>query len=162
MRLGRLLCLTLLAATAGAQKWEAGGIGGGGGFGAPDASGTYWVAGAEGCFFCGRRAALFAEYNHYGRADGQTVIRSADAVAGGLRVQARPRRIRPYFDIGIAGGQDHFRNRAHNLIGVAMGGGVAISLGEHWYVRPGVRLQFMSYLHYGLSADISLGFRFSK
>jgi len=155
-----LALFIVLASTAGAQRFEIGGLAGGGGFGAEDTSGTYWIAGAEGCAFCNRKTALFAEYNHYGLASGQTVIKNADIVSGGLRVQSTAERFRPYFDIGIAGGQDHFLGKAHNFVGVAMGGGVAISLGKNWYVRPGVRLQLMSYLHYGLSAGVSAGYRF--
>ena len=87
MFLKYFILLVLLAMTAGAQKFEVGGLGGGGGFGAEDVSGTYWIAGAEACFFCNRKAALFAEYNHYGLSSGRTVISSADLVSGGLRLQ---------------------------------------------------------------------------
>jgi hypothetical protein len=152
--------LVLLTSTAGAQKFEIGGLGGGGAFVAEDASATYWVAGAEACFFCNGRAALFAGYSHYGLASGGSVIHSADLVSGGLRVQTKPARVRPYFDIGITGGQDHFLNRAHNLVGLALGGGVAISLGQHWYVRPGVQLHVTNGPHVGMAGVASLGYRF--
>lgn len=152
--------LILLGLTASAQRVEIGGLGGGGTFGAEDVSGTYWVAGAEGCFFCDKKAALFAEYNHYGLSSGRTVIRSADLFSAGLRLQRGPSRIRPYFDVGVTGGQDRFLAKSHNLVGMAMGGGVSVSLGKHWYVRPGVRMQVTSGLHYGLWAGASIGYRF--
>jgi hypothetical protein len=154
------ILLILLAANAGAQKFEIGGLGGAGTFGAEDVSGTYWVAGAEGCFFCNKKAALFVEYNHYGLSSGRTPISSADMFSGGLRLQRAEGRLRPYFDVGVTGGQDHFMRDSHNLVGVALGGGVSISLGKHWYVRPGVHLQFTNWFHYGLWGGASVGYRF--
>jgi hypothetical protein len=173
-----LLVSAMFATTAVAQNTQIGGLAGVGSFGAEDVSSrAYWIAGAEACILCGGRFALFVEYSHYG-SDGKLVvpdmprakatrITSVDLVSGGLRVQ-RPRgRARPFFDIGISGGQDRYLSRgwaptdgSHNLVGLALGGGVTIDVKKRWYVRPTVRAHVMSGLHVGGSLAVAAGYRF--
>ena len=168
MKLRCLLFLTLLASTAAAQKTEVGGFAGIGGFAADDMSTTtFWVAGAEACFLCDGRFAIFAEYNHYGSAGNkfQVKITSVDLISGGLRVQRPKGRVRPFVDVGISGGQDRFQRSSgsdgsHGLIGLALGGGATIAVGKRWYVRPAVRFQGMSGFHVGASVAASIGYRF--
>jgi hypothetical protein len=170
MKRSYLILFMLFAATASAQQTEVGGFAGVGGFTADDVqNNTFWVAGAEACFLCAGKFAIFAEYNHYGNAGGKqgTHILQADLFSGGLRIQRPAGRVRPYFDVGISGGGDTSRseyfpgNRSHGIIGMALGGGAAISISERWYIRPAVRTQLLGPgIHVGLSVSASIGYRF--
>jgi len=163
-----LLTLLLMACTASAQRLEIGGLGGVGVFGADDVSvRSYWLAGAEVCGFCGKRAAIYFEYSHYGSPDQGTEvsIMEVDLVSIGLRLQRSPRRIRPFFDVGLSTGQDRFRRfqetvGKHSTAGLGIGGGVAISVGEHFYVRPAVRAHMMQAFHVGVAFTAAAGVRF--
>ena len=154
------LTLGLFASAAFAQKTELGVLTGGGAFGAEDVSGSYWIAGAELSAFADKRTALFVEYEHYGRIGSESLITSVDLVSGGLRVQGTQGRFRPFFDAGISGGQDRFARGTHNLVGVALGGGVTISVGERWYVRPAFRVHGLRGLHAAAGFTTSIGYRF--
>ena len=164
-----LILLALFAATASAQKTELGGFAGVGGFGADDVnSSTFWVAGAEACFLCAGKFALFVEYNHYGNSgdNRRTSIRSVDLGSAGLRIQRPSGRVRPHFDIGISGGGDRYHSefrgdRSHGLVGLALGGGAAISLSKRRYIRPAVRMHLLAPgIHAGASVSASVGYRF--
>lgn len=166
----RLVIFTVLAAVlAFGQKVDLGVVGGFGGVAVEDnAGGGFGMFGAEVCAFSSSRFALFGEYHHWERAGGTGEIKSADLAAGGLRVQGRGR-VRPFFDVGLGGGRDHytvtFANapgeiRSHDLWGLALGGGVAIHIGKRFYLRPQVRTFALSGLHFFTAGAVGFGYRF--
>lgn len=158
------LLLLLLALPLPAQIAEAGFTLGGGTFAAEDTgSPGYTVIGAELCAFPTKPAALFAEYNHWQRASTlrrESGISSVDLFAAGLRLQGG-REWRPFFDLGFAAARDRFDgSRAHSNPGLALGAGVAKSIGPGWYFRPQVRLYVLRGIHAGFAASLALGYRF--
>ncbi len=158
--------LMLAAALAYGQKLELGGVLGVGGFATDDLQRRGFAnAGVEACGWCGGRFGLFGEYSHWEEADAKfpTRIQRSDLAAAGLRIQGG-RRIRPFFDIGMAGGQDRYvypgGGGAHNLVGVVLGGGAAVSIREKWYIRPQVRVYGLSGYHAAASVSVGIGYRF--
>ena len=158
--------LLFAVALAYGQKLELGARVGVGAFAAEDLqTRTYGNAGVEACGWCSRRFSLFGEYSHWEETSGKfsTRIQRSDLAAGGLRIQGG-RRIRPFFDIGIAGGQDRYvysgGSGAHSLCGLVLGGGAAVSIRERWYVRPQVRLYALSGFHAAASVGVGIGYRF--
>lgn len=158
--------LLVAAALAYGQKLELGALVGVGAFGAEDLQArSYGNAGVEACALCSRRFALFGEYSHWEETAARfpTRIQRSDLAAGGLRIQGG-RRIRPFFDIGIAGGQDRYvysgGNGVHNLYGLVLGSGAAVSIRERWYIRPQVRAYALSGFHMAASVGVGIGYRF--
>lgn len=168
----RLLILILIAIvaplTVTAQQFELGATVGGGIFGA-DGTGqpTYVIFGAETCAFCRSSAAVFAEFSHWQRSTAgyRTSIRCVELLAVGARIQGG-RRVRPFFDVGFAAGWDRFtrlgdgRDDIHGNPGLLLGGGAAVSIGEHWYIRPQARIVVLRGIHAGVAALVGIGYRF--
>jgi hypothetical protein len=161
------LCIVLLAVAgiASAQGIELGALGGAGGFTASGPTLAAGQAGVEACVFCSGRFGLFGEYSHWftsGSSKGYNlsdVVQRADLAGGGLRIQGRGR-IRPFFDVGFAGGQDAHRQTGTGgaLGGVVVGGGLRIPLRGRWYIRPQVRAYGLSpHSIEGLSPHWALG-----
>jgi hypothetical protein len=158
--------------------FEVGATGGAGVFRAEDdTEGAFGVFGAEACTFCSGRFALFVEYNHWERVGNNGYIQSGDLGGFGLRIQGnRRRRIRPFFDVGIAGGADHFvmrgwtylptpvrivyGNDSHALYGLSLGGGASMPVGKRWYVRPQARLYALRGTHVAAAVSVGVGVRF--
>lgn len=155
--------LLLLSLPLAAQIAEAGFTLGGGAFAAEGTGApAYTVIGAELCAFPTKPAALFAEYNHWQRASTlrrESGISAVDLFATGLRLQGG-REWRPFFDVGFAAARDQFDSRAHTNPGLALGAGVAKSIGPGWYFRPQVRLYVLRGIHAGFAASLALGYRF--
>ena len=121
------------------------------------------VAGVEGCVFCGGRLGLFMEYYHLrkiGEGPGHTT--SWDLVSGGLRIQGKGERVRPFFDIGPLGGtkRSERNNFREDVVGLALGAGAAISVTEHWYVRPFAKIRLDSSLDSNIFAGAAVGYCF--
>lgn len=114
-------------------------------------------------------AALFAEYSHWISGDSvpSSAVNSADLFGVGLRLQGT-RRIRPFFDIGIAIGRDTYSpsyagtqtRLADTTKGIVLGTGVTLPVGERFYLRPQFRVYPMSSLHIAASGEVGLGWRF--
>jgi len=167
-RLWVLLALTPLAL---AQRTQVGAvIGRGGAAHFLENSAYHVVAGVEGCFLCGGRVGLWADYNHWQmtgvRGSGNPV--SLDLAGGGLRVQGTGDRIRPFFDAGLAAGVERYDRPGFvpyvkytdGVVGAMLGFGAAISLSEHWYVRPVGRFGILSTLDFAGFGGASIGYRF--
>jgi hypothetical protein len=165
---------SVLSMSAWAQpnaQFEVGVKGGVGAYGADNApSPGFGQVGVEVCAYCGGRYALFGEYSHWlsPAAPKSGIIDSADLFGVGLRIQGR-RRVRPFFDIGLAVGRDSFwcgcsgtptTLDAHTTTGVVVGGGVMIPVGKHLYLRPQIRIRPMSAFHGAASAEVGFGWRF--
>lgn len=159
------IALFFSAAIASGQKLELGFTAGLGAFGAEDVSyRKFAVVGAEACVFCSGTFALFGEYNHWeNQGAGAVRITGADLGAVGLRIQ-RESRVRPFFDWGLAFGQDRFVHPAgggsHNIAGTVLGAGLTLDLGERWYVRPQYRGYLLQGPHVAMSASVGVGYRF--
>ncbi|MBL8294215.1 MAG: outer membrane beta-barrel protein [Bryobacterales bacterium] len=160
-----LLVLGMLAAAAlaRAQTGEIGVAGGYGTIAAEDISyQSFGFAGVEVCGRCDKGFAVFGEYSHW-FAGPSRGITSFDLVAGGLRIQGR-RRIRPFFDAGLAVGRDAFTysggRDAHTNWGAVLAGGVAIPIGERFYVRPQFRVYALTGLHFAIGGGAVFGIRF--
>jgi hypothetical protein len=158
--------LFFAVALASAQKLELGATAGFGYTGAEDVSFRPFAnIGVQVCGFCSATLALFGEYSHGERVGNKLPARitSSDLLGGGLRIQAG-RRIRPFFDVGVAGGWDRFvytgGGGRHNMIGLVAGGGVSIPLRGRWYIRPQYRLYLLSGLHVVSGGSMGIGFRF--
>jgi len=63
------------------------------------------AAGVEGCVYCEGRFGAFLEYSHWWLTPpgGQTSL--LDLGGGGLRIQSRNKRVRPFFDLGVSLGR---------------------------------------------------------
>jgi len=159
------------AATVCAQRTEFGGMAGGGAFavasGGAAGAGQF---GVEACLFCPGRLAVFAEYSHWVTAGAGAFsdrVRNADVAGGGLRIQWREH-VRPFLDIGVAGGLDqHSEGGGGGIGGIALGAGVRIPVGEHWYVRPQFRIYCLSphsveglSVHVAEAFSVGVGYRF--
>ena len=162
-----VVCM-LLASTlaAHAQGVEVGVTGGFGGVGAEGLSyRNFGVIGGEICGFCNRGISIFGEYSHWlpTKDDLATRITSFDLAAGGVRIQGG-RRVRPFFDFGVAGGTDRYAysggTGSHTNWGVVLGGGAAIPLGEKFYVRPQFRIFALSGIHVLTAGSVGFGIRF--
>ena len=140
---------------------EVGIKGGAGAYGADEGSRSFGHVGVEVCAYCGGRYSIFGEYGHW-LSSGQLragQIDSADLFGVGLRIQGR-RRVRPFFDIGLAVGRDNFVRDVRTNAGVVLGGGVMVPVGKHLYLRPQVRLYGMSEFRAAASAEVGFGWRF--
>jgi hypothetical protein len=167
--LNSLLVFLSLAPLALGQSTQIGGlIGRGGVVQLFENSAYHVVAGVEGCVWCGGRLGLFMEFHHWQKTgEGTDQPVSLDLAGGGLRIQGKGARLRPFFDIGFTAGteeKDHpilpF-NRAHQgVVGGLLGFGVAISITEHWYVRPLGRIIGLSSSEYGGFGGVAVGYRF--
>lgn len=164
---GLLLALAGLQATPlHAQALQAGGTGAvtsiGGDLGA---SGQFSGFGVEACVACAGARALFVEYTHAGLAEPRRPdfhrYTRRDVAGFGLRLQARSGRVRRFFDVGVGFGEYHGTDYGTlGIIGVVAGTGVTIQAGRRIYVRPQVRLYWMSVYDLGLAASIGVGVRF--
>lgn len=164
--------LSLPAGAQDATRFELGIKGGGGSVGYLDDSSApaRGVIGAELCAWCSGRYALYGEYSHWLPADARnSSYTGSDTFGLGLRIQGT-RKIRPFFDIGIAGLNHRittvFSGRtihsSETTGGVGFGAGVRIPAGEHLYVRPQVRFYALGGAgpYAGLSAEVGVGWRF--
>jgi hypothetical protein len=75
--------------------------------------------------------------------------------------------VRPFLDFGVLAGAE--RNgqifllpgtRSHAVAAGTLGFGAAISLSEHWYVRPLARIVVLSSLEFGGFGGTAVGYRF--
>lgn len=154
-------------ATAGlvsAQRSEIGVTAGFGAFAATDVRATRAVAvGAEFCTLCSGRLGVFAEYSHLEGVGRRHEIDRFDIVAGGLRVQGG-RRVRPFFDVGLAYGVDSFHwyggRASHGNPGIVLAGGAAIRLRDRLYVRPQFRVYGLWGIHAAIAGGAGVGLRF--
>ena len=157
---------------AAAQGIELGALAGAGGFTASGPTMAAGQVGVEACVFCASRFGLFGEYSHWFTSGGtkgynaSDVVARADLAGGGLRIQGRGR-IRPFFDVGVAGGPDEHVQAGTGgwLGGVVVGGGVRIPLRARWYIRPQVRVYGLSphsmeglSPHWALSGLVGIGY----
>ena len=85
----------------------------------------------------------------------------------GLRIQGKGRRVRPFFDFGLLAGVERNHqifplagNRSHAVGGGMLGFGAAISLSEHWHVRPLARIVVLSTPEFGGFGGAAVGCRF--
>lgn len=126
------------------------------------------VGGVEGCVRCGGRLGLFFGYDHWERTGpASDHPASLDLAGGGLRVQGKGARFRPFLDFGLVAGrtQDNRGLPASSMesrgaAGGQIGFGVAISVSEHWYVRPFAKIVGLSSSEFGGYAGASAGYRF--
>ena len=126
------------------------------------------VAGVEGCAWCGGRIGLFMEYHHWkktGAGTGQPA--SLDLAGGGLRIQGKGARVRPFLDLGLLAGAEKndrailpFTLESQGLAGGVLGFGAAISITEHWYIRPLAKIMLLSSSEFGGFAGVAAGYRF--
>lgn len=163
-----VVCLALAPFGFG-QSTQVGGLIGRGGVAQLFENSAYHVvAGVESCFLCGGRLGLFMEYHHWqktGMGTDQPV--SLDLVGGGLRIQGKGARIRPFFDIGFVAGAEErdrpilpFDKTRQRVVGGLLGFGAAISITDHWYVRPMGRIIGLSSSEYGGFGGVAVGYRF--
>jgi hypothetical protein len=133
-----------------------------------DHSASHVVAGVEACILCGGRLGVFGEYHHWTRTGvGADEPVSLDLAGGGLRIQGKGKRVRPFLDFGLMAGaeRNHWSSvpavdRSHTVVAGALGFGVAISITEHWYVRPLARVLVISTPEGGGFGGVSVGYRF--
>ena len=167
----RLLFLLVIAPLIFAQETQIGGMIGVGRFWKYKwNSANYVVAGGEACVKCGGRRGLYLEYNHWSRrgtGTGTYPATSWDLAGLGLRIQGKGERLRPFFDIGLLVGSKRrytpFLVNVPQSIYAAGGGlgfGAAVSVSEHWYVRPFGRVFLLSTNENGGFAGASVGYRF--
>jgi hypothetical protein len=165
----RLLVSLALAPLAFAQGSQIGGMIGRGGVARLFETSAYlFVAGVESCVLCGGRLGLFLEYHHWNKiSSGTDSPTSLDLAGGGLRIQGKGERVRPFFDVGITGGVERdYRyvqspgRASHAVAGGILGFGAAISVSEHWYLRPLARIVGLSTPEFGGFAGASVGYRF--
>ena len=137
------------------------GIKGGAGAYLGDGSTSFGHVGVEVCAYCGGRYSLFGEYSHWLSSEQLRfgANYSADLFGVGLRIQGR-RRVRPFFDIGLAVGRDNLVRDVRTNAGVVFGGGVMVPVGKHLYLRPQVRLYGMGEARVAASAEVGFGWRF--
>ena len=149
----------ILGVPAGAQetgKFEIGVKGGVGGYVVADSgstSPTLGTVGLEFCAYCAGRFGLFGEYSHW------FGDRAATDVAGfGIRFQGK-RQVRPFFDLGVAGGRDTVGRSTSTGAGLVLGAGVTIPIKQRFYLRPQVRL-YGKENHADVTAQVGFGWRF--
>lgn len=155
--------LCLAAPFTLAQNTQVGGmLGRGGAVQLFENSAYHFVAGAEGCFLCGGRFGVYAEYHHWKKTgEGTDSPVSLDLAGGGLRIQGRGRRVRPFFDVGVAAGMEsRYLGKSRPVTGGVLGTGAMILLGEHPYIRPLLRITGLSSGEAGGFAGASIGYRF--
>jgi hypothetical protein len=165
-----VLAFFTVLSVASAQKVDLGAMAGIGGYSVGWERGDrFAVVGVESCFLCAGKVGAFVDYGHWeGVTQGAGHISRLDLFSGGLRLQSG-KKVRPFFDIGVTGGIERYPQwivtRTHGLAGAVLGGGASILLGEHWYIRPQVRLHVMrdlgaSAIAAAASASVGFGYRF--
>jgi hypothetical protein len=166
----RFLFPFVFASLAFAQRTQVGVmIGGGGAAKLFEDSAYHVVAGVEGCVLCAGRVGLFLDYNHWrktGQGTGNPT--SLDLAGGGLRVQGTGDRVRPFLDAGLSVGAERTERpgfvpavrESKAVLAGMLGFGVAISLTEHWYVRPMAKIGVLSSVEMAGYAGVSVGYRF--
>ena len=163
------LLFSTLVPLAFGQGTQIGGLIGRGGIARLFENSAYHVvAGVEGCVLCGGRLGLFLEYHHWQKTGTGTDQPAAlDLAGGGLRIQGKGERIRPFFDLGLLAGSEKtdrlvmpFDKTRRSVAGGLLGFGVAISLTPHWYVRPVARIVGLSSSEYGGFGGVAVGYRF--
>lgn len=123
-----------------------------------DRSGTRFITGGEACLFCDEAHGWFLEYSHF-FPPGSGGYHNADLIAGGLRLQTR-QKTRFFFDIGIAAGNSRMNSTSTSSVGVALGAGVQLNIGEHLYLSPFFRTYPMNRQYISGSFGTGLGWRF--
>ena len=153
----------LLSQSAWAQdnpRLEAGLKGGAGAYSyVDDNARSRGVVGLEVCAYCSGRFALFGGFSHFLPPGAPSHYGAANLVEGGLRIQGR-RRVRPFFDAGIAVANSRFRMRTRITGGLALGAGVTILAGPHFYIRPQARVYAMNQAYLAVAGEIGIGWRF--
>lgn len=130
----------------------------GGSYGASDQGGARGIAGGEACLYCDGPRGLFLEYSHF-FPTGPGMDNGADLVAAGFRLQSR-QRTRFFFDFGIAAGNTRDRTTSESTIGAALGVGLQINSGEHFYLSPFFRSYPMNRSSIAASFGAGVGWRF--
>jgi hypothetical protein len=165
----RWMVLFAVAGIAAAEGVDLGAMAGAGGFTASGPTLAAGQVGVEACLLCAGRFGLFVEYSHWftsGATQGYNasdVVARADLAGGGLRIQGRGR-IRPFFDVGVAGGRDKHVQAGGALGGIVVAGGARIPLQGRWYIRPQVRVYGLSphslelSPHWALSGLVGIGY----
>jgi hypothetical protein len=163
------LLFLLIASLAAAQSNQIGGMIGRGGVAQLFENSAYHVvAGVEACVLCGGRLGVFGEYHHWTKTGvGTDEPVSLDLAGGGLRIQGKGSRVRPFIDFGLLAGVERndrifplTGNRSHAVAAGTLGFGAAISLSKHWYVRPLARIVVLSTPEVGGFGGASVGYRF--
>jgi hypothetical protein len=164
-----VLLFLVIAPLAIAQNNQIGGMIGRGGIAQLFENSAYHVvAGVEACVLCGGRLGVFGEYHHWTKTGvGTDEPIGLDLAGGGLRIQGKGRRVRPFFDFGMLAGVE--RNDrifalsgtgSHAVAAGTLGFGAAISITEHWYVRPLARIVVLTSMEFGGFGGASVGHRF--
>jgi hypothetical protein len=168
----RWMVLFAVAGIAAAEGVDLGAMAGAGGFTASGPTLAAGQVGVEACVLCAGRFGLFVEYSHWftsGATHGYNasdVVARADLAGVGLRIQGRGR-IRPFFDVGVAGGRDEHVQAGTGgaLGGIVVAGGARIPLKGRWYIRPQVRVYGLSphsleglSPHWALSGLVGIGY----
>jgi hypothetical protein len=131
----------------------------GGSYGhANDRSGARLILGGEACVYCEGTRALFLEYSHF-FPPSSDAYDNADLVAAGIRLQTR-QKTRFFFDVGIAAGNSRMRSTSTSTVGAALGVGLQVSVGEHFYLSPFFRTYPMNRSYISGSFGTGLGWRF--
>jgi hypothetical protein len=130
----------------------------GGSYGENDQSGPRGIAGAEACLYCDGPRGLFLEYSHFFPPSSGTDNR-ADLVAAGFRLQNR-QRTRFFFDFGIAAGNSRVGSTSISTVGAALGVGLQVNAGEHFYLSPFFRTYPMNRSNIAGSFGTGVGWRF--
>ena len=123
-----------------------------------DRRGARVIAGAEACLFCDNPRGLFVEYSHFFPPDSDN-YEGADLVAAGIRLQTR-QKTRLFFDFGIAAGNSRMGATSTSTVGAALGAGLQISVGEHFYFSPFFRTYPMNKSYISGSVGAGFGWRF--
>jgi hypothetical protein len=163
------LVFLALASFAFGQNTQIGGMIGAGGIAQLfETSAHHVVAGVESCVLCGGRLGLFMEYQHWSKtSSGTDQPLSLDLASGGLRIQGKGTRVRPFFDVGVLAGAEKKNSlffggsqESRGVGGGVLGFGAAISITEHWYMRPMAKIVVLSTQEFGGFAGASVGYRF--
>ena len=158
-----------MAPLAVAQSTQIGGMIGRGGMAQLFENSAYHVvAGVEACFLCGGHLGVFGEYHHWKKTGvGTDEPVSLDLAGGGLRIQGKGKRVRPFIDFGLMAGVERNNtaflfivDRSHAVVAGTLGFGAAISITEHWYVRPLARIVLTSTPEVGGFGGAAVGYRF--
>lgn len=168
-----IFCIFAIATIASAEsRIDLEGLAGGGAIKASGRSVGAGQFGVEACLLCSGRLGLFTEYTHWAASSGSSrsnpsdLVRRADLVGAGLRIQGRGR-ISPFFDVGAVFGQDDHRAPGNGgaLGGIVVGGGVRVPIHGHWYLRPQIRAYGLSPHsieglgpHFGISGLLGVGY----
>jgi len=121
-------------------------------------SGARGIAGGEACLYCDGPRGLFMEYSHF-FPTGTGIDNGADLVAAGFRLQNR-QKTRFFFDFGIAAGNSREGAKSESTVGAALGVGLQINSGDHFYLSPFFRSYPMSRSSIAASFGTGVGWRF--